>query len=288
MPNAQLRENKYHGSALFPFNIYPCTIPSDFLSVPLHWQNSMEVIFIKRGNGLVQVGLDMLCANAGDIFILPPGRLHALRQAGNAKIEYENIIFSLDFLFGGADDICTQKYLLPLQAGRLDLPCSATNKDDNYAALAAALHDAESLCAYRPNGYELGVKAALLRFLSLLFSAQTLSPTGSDSADTAKLKDVLSLISTKLASPLSVDQAAESCGWSSSHFMRWFKKMTGVSFTAFVNEQRLAQAAEALRSTDDKIVDIAGRVGFENLSNFNRQFKARYGVAPHTYRTETA
>ena len=44
-PEGELyREEKEHGSALFPFNIYPCTIPDDFDSVPLHWQNSMELI----------------------------------------------------------------------------------------------------------------------------------------------------------------------------------------------------------------------------------------------------
>ena len=73
-------------------------------------------------------------------------------------------------------------------------------------------------------------------------------------------------------------------GWSSSHFMRWFKKMTGDSFTSYVNDRRLAEAAEALRQTDDKILTIAQDAGFMNLSNFNRQFKKRYGVTPREYR----
>ncbi|MDD4850376.1 MAG: AraC family transcriptional regulator [Gemmiger sp.] len=284
MPSAQLRENKHHGSALFPFNIYPCTIPGDFLSVPLHWQNSMEIIYIKRGRGQARVGLDTLPAAAGDIFILPPGRLHGLRQLPGAQMEYENIIFSLDFLFGGPDDICTQQYLLPLQAGRLALPGRQTPADAGYLPLAAALQEAEALCAARPNGYELGVKAALLRFLSLLLGAQPLPPARPDSPDTTRLKALLATMQADLAAPLTVAWAAESCGWSASHFMRWFKRMTGLGFAAFLNEQRLAQAAEALRGTDDKILDIAGQAGFENLSNFNRQFKARYGVTPRAYR----
>ena len=35
----QFQETKRHGSRLFPFNIYPCTIPLDFPSVVLHWHN---------------------------------------------------------------------------------------------------------------------------------------------------------------------------------------------------------------------------------------------------------
>ena len=60
--------------------------------------------------------------------------------------------------------------------------------------------------------------------------------------------------------------------------------MTGSSFTAYLNGRRLAAAAELLRQSGDSILYIAGEVGFENLSNFNRQFKARYGVTPREYR----
>ena len=60
--------------------------------------------------------------------------------------------------------------------------------------------------------------------------------------------------------------------------------MTGDSFTSYVNDRRLAEAAEALRQTDDKILTISQDAGFMNPSNFNRQFKKRYGVTPREYR----
>src|SRR5699024_3513437 len=127
---------KLHGSALFPFNIYPCTIPDDFDSVPLHWQNSMELIYIKRGAGLAQVALNVMEARAGDIFVLPPGTLHGLRQSPGKRMEYENFIFSLTLL-GGADDVCAQQYLMPLQSGRQTLPARLSLEDPGYAAAAA-------------------------------------------------------------------------------------------------------------------------------------------------------
>ena len=49
----RLREAKQHGAAWFPFNIYPCTIPKDFPQVALHWQDSMELVFVKKGRGIV-------------------------------------------------------------------------------------------------------------------------------------------------------------------------------------------------------------------------------------------
>ena len=99
-----------------------------------------------------------------------------------------------------------------------------------------------------------------------------------------KMQRFLQEISVKSSENLSVADMAKFCGWSSSHFMRWFKKMTGDSFTSYVNDRRLAEAAEALCQTDDKILTIAQDAGFMNLSNFNRQFKKRYGVTPREYR----
>ena len=76
----RLREAKQHGAAWFPFNIYPCTIPKDFPQVALHWQDSMELVFVKKGRGIVQAGLTTYTAQAGDIYVFAPGVLHALRQ----------------------------------------------------------------------------------------------------------------------------------------------------------------------------------------------------------------
>ena len=46
---AEYQETKQHGSRLFPFNIYPCTIPLDFPVVSLHWHKEMELIYVKKG-----------------------------------------------------------------------------------------------------------------------------------------------------------------------------------------------------------------------------------------------
>ena len=104
------------------------------------------------------------------------------------------------------------------------------------------------------------------------------------SPDRERLKEVLQEIGERINQNLTVLDMAKFCGLSESHFMRWFKKMTGDSFTSYVNDRRLANAAEALRRTDDKILSVSQDVGFSNLSNFNRQFKKRYGITPKEYR----
>ena len=103
----------------------------------LHWQESMELVFVKRGAGLVQVGAASCPAYQGDIFILRPAP--SMPAAGRGqRMEYENIILSWSLLGGGGGPL-RRKILLPLQSGRLLLPARLTPNDLCYLQAAACL-----------------------------------------------------------------------------------------------------------------------------------------------------
>ena len=279
---ASLQENKRHGEKWFPFDIYPCTIPKDFPQVALHWQNSVELVFVKRGMGTVQVGLESVTAMAGDIFVFAPGVLHGLGQIPGETMEYENIIYEVDLL-GGSGDLCYRKYLLPLQSGRLSLPHRLTRGHPCYCAALECLRRLETVNRDRVLGYELQIKGLLLCLLSALV-AQSDGLPPSENGDTRRLKAVLQYVTAHFADNLTVAEAAAVCQCSPSHFMRWFKQMTGQRFTEYLNIYRLNAAAEALRTTDDTVLTVAERCGFKNLSYFNRAFKASFGLTPREYR----
>ena len=279
---ASLQENKRHGEKWFPFDIYPCTIPKDFPQVALHWQNSVELVFVKKGMGTVQVGLESVTAMAGDIFVFAPGVLHGLGQIPGETMEYENIIYEVDLL-GGSGDLCYRRYLLPLQSGRLSLPHRLTQGYPCYCAVLECLRRLETVNRDRVLGYELQIKGLLLCLLSVLV-AQSDGLPPSENADTRRLKTVLQYVTAHFADNLPVAEVAAVCQCSSSHFMRWFKQMTGQRFTEYLNIYRLNAAAEALRTTDDTVLTVAERCGFKNLSYFNRAFKASFGLTPREYR----
>ena len=279
---SSLQETKHHGEVRFPFNIHPCTIPGDFRQVAVHWQDSMELVYIKRGSGLVQSGAQVCTAQSGDIFVLTPGTLHAIRQTESCTMEYENIIFDVELL-GGAEDLCAEKYLLPLQSGRLALPEHITPDEAWYPQAADCLKEAEEANRCKQFGYELCIKGALLRFLALLI-AQSKALPPAEKASTQRLRAVLQWISAHYSEPVCVADAAALCQCSPNHFMRWFRQMTGQTFIIFLREYRLNAAAEALRTTEDTILSISEQCGFENLSYFNREFKAHFGMTPREYR----
>lgn len=283
IPTNAYHETKRHSDTMFPYNVYPCTIPQDFPFVPMHWQDSMELIYIKKGTGLVQIDLSVFEAQAGDIFLALPGHIHGLRGRGRQRMEYENVIFDLDFLSGNGIDLCSQKFWQPLANGSLTLPVFLGKGHPLQEPVRRCLDASDDLCSRQPPGYELGVKGNLFLIFSLLF--QTASPQeGYEEKRTEKLKTVLSILETDYDKKLSIETMAGRCGYSASHFMRWFKETTGTTFSSYLIEFRLGKAAQDLKNTSDTVLVISERNGFDNLSNFNRLFKKKFEMTPSQFR----
>jgi AraC family L-rhamnose operon regulatory protein RhaS len=71
---------------------------------------------------------------------------------------------------------------------------------------------------------------------------------------------------------------------SQSTFTARFKQHTGRTFIEFRNDIRLQEAKRLLADGADKIIAIAHKVGFDDLSFFNRLFKQQEGVSPGQFR----
>ena len=77
---------------------------------------------------------------------------------------------------------------------------------------------------------------------------------------------------------------ARDFGLSPAAFSRFFRRATGRGFTETLNDMRLGHACELLRDTDQTVAEICYACGFENLANFNRQFRRRHGFSPREWR----
>jgi AraC family transcriptional regulator len=68
------------------------------------------------------------------------------------------------------------------------------------------------------------------------------------------------------------------------HFLRLFESLTGATPHQYVLRTRLRAAATRLATEPSKILDVALDAGFGDVSNFNRAFRAEFGVNPTAYR----
>lgn len=139
-------ETKKHSDTMFAFNIYPCTIPLDFSFVPLHWQDSVEIIYIKQGSGEVRIDTETYRAKAGDVFLILPGHIHGLSCSSKARMEYENIIFDMEFLGLNNIDLCSRRYLKPIIEGKLTLPVYISPEYEWYPSFVEYLDRVDTFC----------------------------------------------------------------------------------------------------------------------------------------------
>lgn len=103
----------------------------------------------------------------------------------------------------------------------------------------------------------------------------------------AEFDVVVRYVLDNIDSEVRMAEAARIAGMNEATFSRAFKRMSGHNFVDFVRRLRVAQACRLLRQTDMPVSSICFDVGFGNLSNFNRQFRAETGTSPRNYRRGT-
>ena len=83
---------------------------------------------------------------------------------------------------------------------------------------------------------------------------------------------------------IALEEVASVAGMNVTAFCRYFRQKSGNTFAQFVNEQRISYACKFLKHGNQTIADICDEAGFNNVSNFNRQFKNIIGKSPSGYR----
>ncbi len=129
-----------------------------------------------------------------------------------------------------------------------------------------------------------------IKFFMLLDSAKSeLIPLNQSSPnlnerDGTRMNQVMQFLLENRFQTINLDQAAEKANLSKEAFCRFFKLRTGKTFTQYLQQLRIAEAQKLLLETDLGIAEIAFRVGYENLSYFNRSFKKLSAKSPRHYR----
>ena len=187
----------------------------------------------------------------------------------------------------GLIDSLDSEFFLPLLAGDVDIKSIYDRDDPLYPSLSACLNRVDKLCSETPKGYHLALKGCYFEFFYILYANSTARDEAdrkNRARDLERTKLILSYIDENYKEAISITDIASYCGFSESHFMRFFKNTMGVSFVSYLNDFRLNVAARLLSSNDESILSVAENCGFFNLSYFNRMFKKKYGVTPGKYR----
>jgi len=104
--------------------------------------------------------------------------------------------------------------------------------------------------------------------------------------DSAKIDVIFKHINQNFQQHISLDEIADKVSMTVPAFCRYFKKVTGKTFTKLVNEYRVVHATKLLSESQMSITDVCYECGFNNFSHFNKLFNEFTGKSASKYRGE--
>ncbi|HGZ70332.1 MAG TPA: AraC family transcriptional regulator, partial [Nitratifractor sp.] len=130
-------------------------------------------------------------------------------------------------------------------------------------------------------------KREIEQFATTLFKnyCQQAQTGCSDKRSNTLLQKIENYIIENIEEAISIDEIAETTGYSTAHLNRLFKEKYGLTLHAFLIDQRIHKAKELL-STNRQITltEIAYKVGFYDQSHFIKNFKKAYSLSPKKYK----
>jgi len=129
----------------------------------------------------------------------------------------------------------------------------------------------------------------ILRFLTQIRETHLISnfhePWMADRPDSARINKVYDFVFQNFQNEIKLMEVAELLNLSESAFCTYFKKLTKRSFFTFLTEVKIGYSCKLLlEKPDSNISQICYNSGFNNLSNFNRQFRKINNMNPREYR----
>jgi transcriptional regulator GlxA family with amidase domain len=103
--------------------------------------------------------------------------------------------------------------------------------------------------------------------------------------DERRVAAVARFMEERFAEPCALNDLARHAGLSPFHFLRVFRATTGLTPHQHLVRTRLRAAASSLATGSAPVTDVALAIGFEDLSNFTRSFRAEYRLSPSQYRS---
>lgn len=95
-----------------------------------------------------------------------------------------------------------------------------------------------------------------------------------------RLNDAIDYIEEHLTEEIDYERLGQIACCSSYHFQRMFAYMAGVPLSEYIRRRRMSLAAADLQSGRMRIIDAAGKYGYQSPTAFNRAFQSVHGIAP--------
>lgn len=251
-----------------------------------HFHNYLEIGYCYWGNGHLIFEDKSTQYKGGEITIIPKNIPHTTLSRENEVCKWEYLFVDIDsfirheiqFQRLGIDEVIkivnSQSYVIN----------SSQNARLNNIVRGIIEEYRNKLPHYKNavRGYLRALVVEILRTNEVMSSNLTLDETRVSNY----IEKSIRFIETNYAKDICLADVAISCGLSESHFRRIFVSSIGMKPSDYINMVRVNKACEYMLNEELSIEDIGYRVGFQNPSTFNRNFKKIIGTTPLQWKKE--
>jgi AraC family transcriptional regulator, L-rhamnose operon transcriptional activator RhaR len=256
---------------------------------PSHDHDFMEAVLILGGEGVHQSAHGEQILQAGDAFLMRPRAWHRFVECRDLQVY--NCCFGVELLRRELSGILQEpalNYLLlsgPLAQKAfgilsLHLPLEELVVcRELLETIAETDESPATLNSVEKVGY-------LILFLARLARAVPALPVAlpRTTALHPAVRLCIELLENDAAHEWTLGQLADAAHLEPSHFVRQFKRGTGLAPMAYLARFRAEQAARLLLRTDESVTAIACQVGWPDPNYFARRFRSHFGLSPTEYR----
>ena len=248
----------------------------------LHQHEEIQLSLIVEGEGTLIVGDTINHYSKRDIFVIGSNLPHVFKTDLNASKSSQmlTLFFSKSSFGPYFFELEELKELQPFFK-RSKQGLKVITKQNSIRALFYQLEKASKLNRF----------LILFQLLKLISTANYTSLSSfiynkkyNDNEGT-RMRNVFEFTMNHFKSEITLDTISEVANMTKNAFCKYFKKRTNKSYFSFLNELRIENACKLLVSNKEmSVAEIAELSGFNNLSNFNRQFQILKRQPPTQYR----
>ena len=249
-----------------------------------HFHPEVELVYVDKGQGKRHIGNHLSYFNNSQLILIGANLAHngfnnrLTAQGSETLIQFNPEIFGNTFM--GMPEL--KGINLLLERAKKGILFKRETKE----RIGAKIQSMHNLGAFSRI-------VSLLEILDDLGQAEDYELLNSDGfaletgiQDNEKIEVIYTYINLNFQRHISLDEIADEVSMTVPAFCRYFKKVTGKTFTKLVNEYRVVHATKLLSESQQSVTDICFACGFNNFSHFNKIFKEITGKSASKYRGE--
>lgn len=254
-----------------------------------HSHEEIELLFMIKGSANILCSEEILYINEDELLFINQNVIHQIMPAEHKFGVFCSILANPGFLFGFDQFELEKKYVQPIIANHTLKYMHITSQEQDYPAILSLFKQLCNINEAKEFGYEILAKACLLQLWKLLLDRLSINACQAKylttKQDEQRIKQAVLFIQEHFADPITLNDIADSILVSKSECCRCFKRVLDISPFEYLMKYRIMESTRLMQaSPQNSISEIAGAVGFNNTSYYNKVFRRFMGCTPSEYR----